>query len=88
MDGVDIRNHGEFSAEAGSSSYAVAAAGYSSATKPSMLVENVTGDRVKMIIRNTTSVTIRNNVSDTDTTADLADLGTVTFTGNIRITRE
>ncbi len=73
VDGVDIRSHGDLPGIE-PSSYAVAAGGYSSDTKPSVLVENVTGDRLRMTIRNTASVIVRNNVSDETTTADFPDL--------------
>jgi hypothetical protein len=87
VDRVDIRRHGEFAAAIGTSSYAVAAGGYSTATKPSMLIQNLTGDTLRMTIRYTASVTIQNNVSDTSTTVDLPGCGTVVFSGNVRITR-
>ncbi len=86
VDGVDIRNYGEL--PTGLYSYALAAAGYSTATKPSMLVQNVTGDILRMTIRNTASVTVRNNVSDTATVADFPGSSSITFTDNVRITRE
>ena len=85
VDGVDIRHHGDLVIEGQSESYAVAAGGYSDATKPSMLIQNVSGDDLRMTIRNTASVTVRNNVSDTSTSADFPGCGTVTFTGNVGI---
>ena len=87
VDFVDIRRYGELPGIE-SSSYAIAAAGYSTATKPSMLIENLTGDVLRMTIRNTASVTVRNNVSDASTTADFPGSGSVTFTGNVRISQE
>jgi hypothetical protein len=86
VDGVDIRQYGELSVE--SSTYAVAAGGYSTATKPSMVVQNLTGDDLRMTIHNTATVTIKNNISDTSTTADFPGCGSVTFTGNILITKQ
>jgi hypothetical protein len=86
VDGTDIRNYGELLVEA--STYAVAAGGYSTATKPSILVQNLTGDKLRMTIRNTASVTVQNNVSDTSTTADFPGCGSVTFTDNVLITRQ
>lgn len=85
--GVDIRNQGDLP-EIDIGPYAVAAGGYSSATKPSLVIENLTGDRLRMTIRNTANVIVRNNVSDTDTTADFRGSGSITFTGNTRIARE
>ena len=90
VDGVDIRHHGDLPAASSSCTcYAVAAAGhYTDATKPSMVVQNLTGDALNMVISNTSSVTIRNNVSDTTVSATLVNVGSVTFTGNTRITRQ
>ena len=87
VDGVDIRLHGDIP-DIELTSYAIAAGGYSTTTKPSMLVENVTGDRLRMTIRNTASVTVRNNVSDKRTTADFPGSDSVTFRGNTRIRRK
>ena len=84
VDGVDIRHPGDLGIYTG---YAVAAVGYSSATKPSMLVQNLTGDKLRMIIYDTASVIVRNNVSDTTTTAEFSGCGTVSFSGNTRISR-
>ncbi len=87
VDGVDIRHHGDL--VTGLYSYAVAAAGhYTDATKPSMLIQNLTGDRLNMTINNTSSVIVRNNVSDTATTADFTSCASVSFTDNVRITRQ
>ena len=81
VDGVDIRHHGDLP-----SGY-VHLRGRGRRPlhrhKPSMLVQNLTGDRLNMTISNTTSVTVRNNVSDTAVTADLPGCGSVTFTGNV-----
>jgi hypothetical protein len=87
VDGVDIRRFGDLPGT-GSAGYAVAAGGYSSATKPSMLVQNLTGDFLRMTIRNTANVIVRNNVSDSSTTADFPGSSSITFTNNIRITRK
>ena len=87
VDGVDIRDHGDL--PNGYNTYAVAVGGaYSTATKPSMVIRNLTGDRVNMVCANVNSVTIRNNVSDTAVTAYLENVGSVSFSGNVRITRE
>ena len=86
VDGIDIRRHGDLPGIE-SSSYAVAAGGYSSATKKSMVIQNVTGDVLRMTIRNTASVTITVNTSDTSTTADFPGSSSVTFTSNTRISR-
>jgi hypothetical protein len=89
VDGVDIRHAGDLSAaSAYCTCYAIAAAGYSTDTKPSIRVENVTGDWLRMTIRNTASVIVRNNESDTATTADFPGSGSITFSGNVRITRQ
>jgi hypothetical protein len=86
VDGVDIRQHGNLPGiEA--DSYAVAAGGYSDAMKQSIVVENLTGDDLRMTIRNTVVVTIRNNVSDKQTAADFPGVGSVDFTDNVRIDR-
>jgi hypothetical protein len=86
VDGVDIRRHGDLPGiEA--DSYAVAAGGYSEATKQSIVVENLTGDDLRMTIRNTALVTVRNNVSDRRTTASFPGAGSVDFGGNVGIDR-
>ena len=87
VDGVDIRRQADLPA-VGLESYAVAAAGYSNATKPSLLIQNLTGDKLRMTIRYTSSVIVRNNVSDTSTTADFPGSGSVTFTGNVNISEK
>jgi hypothetical protein len=87
VDGVDIRSYGDIPGIE-SSSYAVAAGGYSDATKPSMLIQNLTGDVLRMTIRNTASVTVQYNVSDAETTADFPGSDSVTFADNVRISKE
>ena len=89
VDGVDIRRPGDLAAASESCTcYAVAAGGSSSTSKPSIRVENVIGDRLRMTIRDTDTVVVRNNTSDTDTTADFPGSGSVTFSGNTRIARQ
>ena len=88
VDGVDIRSHGDLSAAvAWCTCYAVAAGGASSATKPSITVQNLTGDDLRMTIHDTATVIVRDNVSDTSTFADFPGSSSVTFSGNTRITR-
>ena len=87
VDGVDIRHHGDLPGIE-STSYAVAAGGYSTATKPSMVVQNLTGDHLRLTIRDTASVIVRDNVSDDGTTADFPGSDSVEFTGNVRITQQ
>lgn len=87
VDGVDIRHHGDIPGVE-LTSYAIAAGGYSTATKPSMMVQNVTGDVLKMTIRNTANVTVRNNVSDSSTFANFPGSGSVAFTNNLRISKQ
>ena len=86
VDGVDIRRQADLPA-AGITSYAVAAAGYSNATKPSLLIQNLTGDVLRMTIRDTAAVVVTGNVSSTSTTANFPGSGSVTFTGNTNITK-
>ena len=90
VSGVDIRRVTDLAATASHASgpYAIAAGGYSDASKLSMRVANVTGDRLRMTVRNTTSVVVCDNVSDSETTADLPGSTSVVFVGNVRITRE
>ena len=89
VDGVDIRRPGDLAAASKSCTcYAVAVGGSSSTSKPSMRVENVTGDHLRMTIRDTDIVVVRDNTSDTDTTADFPGSGSVTFSGNTRIARQ
>ena len=51
VNGVDVRRHGDIPGIE-SSSYAVAAGGYSDATQAAILVEGLTGDNLRMTIRN------------------------------------
>ena len=89
VDGVDIRSQGDLpAAHAYCTCYAVAAEGASSATKPSITVQNLTGDVLQMSIKDTAVVIVRDNVSDTSTTAAFPGSGSVTFSGNTRITRQ
>ena len=87
VDGLDIRRTGDLPA-VGLTAYAVAAGGYSNATKPSIVVQNLTGDILHLTIRYTASVTVRNNVSDASTSADFPGSSSITFSGNVRITRQ
>jgi hypothetical protein len=85
---VDIRHHGDLrGAQPYCTCYAVAAGGYSTATKPSIRVEGLTGDRLNMSIRHTRTVTVRNNVSRNRTSANFPGSNAISFTGNIRIDR-
>lgn len=85
VDDVDIRDHGEFPGY--STDYAIAAAGYSRATKHSIRIENVTGDKLTMLIRDTARVVIRKNVSDRPVRISTQGSSAVTFSGNRRISR-
>lgn len=87
VDGVDLNHIGDIGTIDGTS-YAIAAGGYTSSKKKSVLVQNATGDKLNMTIRDTTTVTVRNNVSDTSTTADFPGSSSVTFTNNVRITKK
>lgn len=84
--GVDIRGS-EGLDVFGLTGYAVAAAGYSTAPKPSLVIEDLTGDQLDMRIHNAASLVIRRNVSDTQTTAVIVDPGRVDFRDNVRIGR-
>ncbi|MFN8619373.1 MAG: hypothetical protein U0869_01340 [Chloroflexota bacterium] len=86
VDGTDIRRYGDLPVE--SSTYAVAGLGFSTATKPSMVIQNLTGDHLGIIVGWTASVIVRNNVSDTLATARFPECDTVTFVANTRIIRE
>ncbi len=89
VEGVDIRHHGDLPAASDHCTcYAVAAGGYSTATKPSIRVQDLTGDVLQMTIRDTAGVVVRDNVSDASTTADFPGSGSITFSGNVRITRK
>ena len=88
VDGVDVRTHGDLpAARAWCTCYAVAAGGASSATKPSITVQNLTGDNLRMTIKDTANAIVRDNVSDIGTFADFPGSSAVTFIGNILITR-
>jgi hypothetical protein len=86
VDDVDIRRHGDLPGVP-ADSYAVAAGGYSTATKPSVLVKDLTGDQLRITIRHTASVTVRNNVSDKSTTANFPGSDSIEFRDNTRIKR-
>ena len=89
VDGVDIRSQGDLpAAHAYCTCYAVAAEGASSATKPSITVQNLTGDNLQMSIKNTAHVIVRHNVSRRSTTARFPGVGSVTFSRNTRIARQ
>jgi hypothetical protein len=88
VDGIDIRHHGDL--VTGHSTYAVAAGGHvlhvgQQPSKRSILIENVTGDCLRMTIRNTIVATVRNNISDVRTSANFQDSGLIAFNGNVRI---
>ena len=86
VDGIDIRRVGDLPA-VNLTAYAVAAGGASDATKPSMRVQNLTGDVLRMTIRDTASVVVTGNVSGSSTTANFPGCGSVTFTGNVGISK-
>ncbi|MFN8619353.1 MAG: hypothetical protein U0869_01240 [Chloroflexota bacterium] len=85
VDGTDIRRYGDLPVDTGD--YAVAALGFSTATKPSLVIQNLTGDALRITVGWTASVVVRNNVSDSATMAYFTGCGSVTFNGNTRITR-
>ncbi len=86
VNGVDVRRHGDIPGIE-SSSYAVAAGGYSDATKAAILVEGLTGDNLRMTIRNAADVVVRDSTSDIMTSADFPGSANVTFVDNINIER-
>ncbi len=89
VDGVDIRHTGDLpAAREHCTCYAVAAEGYSTATKPSIRVEGLTGDVLRMTIRHTAQVVVRDNVSGARATARFPGSDSVIFSGNTRITRQ
>ncbi len=84
--GVDIRHTGDLpAAREHCTCYAVAAEGYSTATKPSIRVEGLTGDVLRMTIRHTAQVVVRDNVSGARATARFPGSDSVIFSGNTRI---
>ena len=88
VEGIDVRHHGELASN--SAGYAVAAGGagryLDPPIKPSIRIENITGDDLHMTVRATARVIVCNNVSDTPATIDFPATGPVTFIGNVRIT--
>ena len=89
IDGVDIRHTGDLpGARAHCTCYAIAAGGYSTATKPSIRVQDLTGDVLRMTIRHTAQVIVRDNVSGARATARFPGSGSVIFSGNTRISRQ
>ncbi|MEW6223309.1 MAG: hypothetical protein AB1627_01640, partial [Chloroflexota bacterium] len=86
VDGVDIRRYGD--RPVGYMGYAISAGwGHLSTMKPSLLIQNNTGDRLSIVVMNTTSVRILDNTSDASAIAEIIDSGSVSFSGNVRITR-
>lgn len=85
VDGVDIRRYGDLPIDSGN--YAVAALGWSTAIKPSMVIQNLTGDQLRITVGWTADVVVRNNVSDTASTATFPGCDSVTFAANTRIKR-
>ena len=83
VDGVDIRNHGDLPGIE-PTSYAVAVVD-STATKQSVKVRHLTGDALRMTIRDTALVVVRDNASDSRTTADFPNSDSVKFINNTRI---
>ncbi len=87
VQGVDIRAIGQL--DIGYTSYAIAVGGnYHGAptpTKISMRVEGVTGDCLRMTIRNTAKVVVRDNISEVPTGASLSGSLLISFAGNVRI---
>jgi hypothetical protein len=47
----------------------------------------VTGDKVSIVVMNTTSIKVLNNTSDVAAIAEIIDSTSVTFSGNVRITK-
>ncbi len=88
VQGVDIRRHSQL--DIGPTGYAVAAGGTvrrvpRQPIKISMVVEDVTGDCLRMTIRNTAMVIVRDNISDVATGASFPGSRLISFTGNVRI---
>ena len=87
VDGIDIRHHGEL--PTGRTDFAVAAAGHpigtGSIVKPFVHIVRVTGDSVRITVRDTSRVVICQNVSDMWTTADFAGSDMITYGDNRRI---
>jgi hypothetical protein len=87
VDGVDLRRFGDLDV-VGLTGYAVAtASAATSAKRPSILVQNVTGDELRMAIWDTAAATITNNVSDSHAVAEFPGTDTVTFADNVNIAR-
>jgi len=87
VDGVDIRHVQDLDV-AGLTGFAVAAGGQISAPRPSITVERVTGDTLRMLLPYTAVVIVRDNVSDVEAKVDFDGSVSVTFTNNVRLTRK
>ena len=88
VDGVDIRRYGDLPA-VGYPGYAISAGwGYLSTTKPSLLIQNNTGAVLSIVVMNTGTVRVLNNTSDAAAIAEIITSTNVTFSGNVRITRQ
>ena len=85
---IRLTRHGDLPGAAAHGPYAIAAGGYSTATKKRIDIQRVTGDNMRMTIRNTAIVIIQNNISDVATIADFPGVGSLTFTNNTRITKQ
>jgi hypothetical protein len=86
VDGVDIRRYGD--RPVGYTGYAISAGwGYLGTMKPSVVLQNNTGDRLSIVVMNTSVVKILNNTSDASAIAEIIDSSNITYSGNVRITR-
>jgi hypothetical protein len=86
--GVDIRRVGTLRGQIGYPGYAISAGwGHLGAMKPSIVLQNNTGDRLSIVVMNTTSVKVVKNVSASAAVAEVIGSRSVTFSGNVRITR-
>ncbi len=86
IDGTDIRGASEI--DAAGYGYAISAGwGHLATMKPSLVIQNTTGDQLGIVVMNTTTVKILNNTSDVSAISEIIDSTNVTFSGNVRITR-
>lgn len=86
VDGTDIRRVGDLAV--GYPGWSVSAGwGHLGTMKQSVVVRDVTGDRLRFVVMNSVVARVVDNVSDASGMCEIIGSTSVTFSGNIRITR-
>lgn len=82
VSGTRLDHWGNLPLAAAHGPYAIAAGGYSTASKKKLVITGVTGDQLKMTLRDLPNVSVTGCTSDAAATVGFVRCGTVTFTGN------